>query len=229
MAQSAIGPGMAIFSRYAKVTETDGSPMRVRTALALINEVLADVLSEQEGDFDTDTRWCVKWFEQFQWEEGLFGQAETLAKAYNTSVSGLEDTGVVKSRAGKAVLLKPEAMPASYDPETDRRGCVWEVAMHLSRVLDGKGAGSGIDAAGELLARAHTRVDDDAVKELAYLLYSICERKGWSESGRRFNNLVSSWPDLQIAGRAAEKRGGTASPSQLSFRSSHDDEEDQLF
>ncbi|WP_405583338.1 DEAD/DEAH box helicase family protein [Streptomyces sp. NBC_01190] len=229
LAQAAIGPGMAIFSRYAKVTESDGTPMRVRTALSMINEVLGEVLSEQEGDFDTDTRWCLKWFEQRQWEQGPFGEAELLANALNTSLSGLEDVGVVKARANQAELLKPEAMPASYDPETDHRSSVWEATMHLSRVLDGKGAGSGIDAAGELLARARTRVDDDAMKELTYLLYSICERNGWSESGRRFNNLVSSWPDLQIAGRAAEKRGGAASPSQLSFRSSNDDEEDQLF
>ncbi|MFC9092139.1 DUF1156 domain-containing protein [Streptomyces sp. NPDC057072] len=229
LAQAAIGPGMAIFSRFTKVTEPDGTPMRVRTALSMINEVLGEVLSEQEGDFDTDTRWCIKWFEQRQWEQGPFGEAELLANALNTSVSSLEDAGVVKARANKAELLKPEALSASYDPEIDRRSSVWEVAMHLSRVLDGKGAGSGIDAAGELLARARTRVDDDAVKELAYLLYNICERNGWSESARRFNNLVSSWPDLQIAGRAAEKRAATASPSQLSFRSSNDDEEDQLF
>ncbi|MCA1219170.1 DUF1156 domain-containing protein [Streptomyces sp. 8L] len=228
LAQAAIGPGMAIFSRYAKVTEPDGAPMRVRSALSMINEVLGEVLSEQEGDFDTDTRWCIKWFEQRQWEQGPFGEAELLANALNTSLSGLEDVGVVKARANKAELLKPEAMPTSYDPETDHRSSVWEAAMHLSRVLDGKGAGSGVDAAGELLARARTRVNDDAVKELAYLLYSICERNGWSESGRRFNNLVSSWPDLQIAGRAAEKRG-TASSSQMSFRSSDEDEEDQLF
>jgi putative DNA methylase len=229
LAQAAIGPGMAIFSRFAKVAESDGTPMRVRTALSMINEVLGEVLSEQEGDFDTDTRWCIKWFEQRQWGQGPFGEAELLANALNTSLSGLEDAGVVKARANKVELLQPETMPASYDPETAHRSCVWEVAMHLSRVLDGKGARSGIDAAGELLARARTRVDDDAVKELAYLLYSICERNGWSESGRRFNNLVTSWPDLQIAGRAAEKRGGTVSPSQLYFRTGHDDEEDQLF
>lgn len=120
-------------------------------------------------------------------------------------------------------------MPASYVPETDRRSSVWEVVMHLSRVLDGKGTDSGIDAAGELLARARTRVDDDALKELVYLLYSVCERNGWSESGRRFNNLISSWPDLQIVARAAEKRGVMASPSQLSFHRSDDDEEDSLF
>jgi putative DNA methylase len=230
LAQAAIGPGMAIFSRYAKVTEPDGMPMRVRTALSMINEVLGELLSEQEGDFDTDTRWCIKWFEQRQWEQGPFGEAELLANALNTSLSGLEEAGVVKARANKAVLLRPEAMPADFAPESAHRTSVWEVALHLSRLLEGKGAGSGIDAAGELLARARIRVDDDAVKELAYLLYSICERNGWSESGRRFNNLVSSWPDLQIVARAAEKRGGTvAAPAQLPLGNGDDDEEDQLF
>ncbi|MFF3517828.1 DUF1156 domain-containing protein [Streptomyces sp. NPDC002573] len=229
LAQAAIGPGMAIFSRYAKVTEPDGAPMRVRAALSMINEVLGEVLSEQEGEFDTDTRWCIKWFEQHQWEQGLFGEAELLANALNTSLSGLEDADVVKARASKTELLKPEALLASYEPETDHRISVWKVAVHLSRVLEGKGSSSGIDAAGELLARARTKVDDDAVKELAYLLYNICERNGWSESGRWFNNLVSSWPDLQMAARAAEKQGGgMASQSEL-FSGSSDEDEDQLF
>ena len=229
LAQAAIGPGMAVFSRHAKVTESDGSAMRVRTALALINDVLAQVLSEQEGDFDTGTRWCIKWFEQHEWEQASFGEAELLANALNTSVHGLEDAGVVTARGGKAVMLKPEEMPASHDPVADHRMSVWGVAMHLSRVLDGKGVGSGVDVAGELLARARARIDDDAVKELAYLLYSICERNGWSKSGRRFNNLVSSWPDLQVAARAAEQRGSrTVSQSELSFDSSEENW-DQLF
>ncbi|MBQ1122216.1 DUF1156 domain-containing protein [Streptomyces sp. B15] len=207
MAQSAIGPGIAIYSRYAKVTEADGTSMRVRTALAMINEVLAEVLSEQEGDFDMDTRWCIKWFEQFQWERGTFGDAETLSKAYNTSVRGMEDAGVIGTGDSKVCLLRPRDLPTAYDPAGDGRISTWEVAMHLSRVLEGKGPDAGIDAAGELLARVRSReeVDDDSVKELAYLLYSICERNGWSESAQWFNNLVSSWPDLQTSARAAER------------------------
>ncbi|MFD9603163.1 DUF1156 domain-containing protein [Streptomyces sp. NPDC059970] len=227
MAQSAIGPGIAIYSRYAKVTESDGTPMRVRTALAMINDVLAEVLSEQEGDFDMDTRWCVKWFEQFQWERGAFGDAETLSRAYNTSVRGLEDAGVIKTGDSKVELIKPAALPNGYDPVSNVRISIWEVAVHLSRTLEGKGPGSGIDSAGEMLAHARSRseVDDDTIKELAYLLYSVCERKGWSESGQWFNNLVSSWSDLQASARAVEKRGlNVLKPAQLSFGADYGDD-----
>ncbi|MBJ7903996.1 DUF1156 domain-containing protein [Streptomyces sp. DSM 110735] len=207
--QSAIGPGIAVFSRYAKVTEPDGSPMRVRTALGLINDVLADVLNEQEGEFDQDTRWAIRWFEQFQWGKGTFGDAETLAKAYNVSVKGLQDAYITASGDRKVWLVAPADLPESYDPETDARISVWEAAMHLSRVLEGKGAQSGVGPAGELLAgiRARGEFDEDAIRDLAHLLYSICDRRRWSESGQRFNNLASAWSDLQTEARAAEKRG----------------------
>ncbi|MFE7128355.1 DUF1156 domain-containing protein [Streptomyces sp. NPDC057617] len=207
--QSAIGPGIAVFSRYAKVTEPDGSPMRVRTALGLINDVLADVLNEQEGEFDQDTRWAIRWFEQFHWGKGTFGDAETLAKAYNVSVKGLEDAHITASGDSKVWLVAPADLPESYDPETDVRISVWEAAMHLSRVLDGKGAQSGVGPAGELLAgiRQRGEFDEDAIRDLAHLLYSVCDRRRWSESGQRFNNLASAWSDLQTEARAAEKRG----------------------
>ncbi|WP_330438620.1 DUF1156 domain-containing protein [Streptomyces griseoaurantiacus] len=207
--QSAIGPGIAVFSRYTKVTEPDGSAMRVRTALGLINDVLADVLNEQEGEFDQDTRWAIRWFEQFQWGKGAFGDAETLAKAYNVSVKGLQDAQITKSGDSKVWLVAPADLPETYDPETDARISVWEAAMHLSRVLEGKGADSGVGPAGELLAgiRRRGEFDEDTIRDLAHLLYSICDRRRWSESGQRFNNLASAWSDLQTEARAAEKRG----------------------
>ncbi|WP_430741641.1 DUF1156 domain-containing protein [Streptomyces sp. P13-3-3] len=207
--QSAIGPGIAVFSRYTKVTEPDGSAMRVRTALGLINDVLADVLNEQEGEFDQDTRWAIRWFEQFQWGKGTFGDAETLAKAYNVSVKGLQDAQITKSGDSKVWLVAPADLPETYDPETDARISVWEAAMHLSRVLEGKGADSGVGPAGELLAgiRRRGEFDEDTIRDLAHLLYSICDRRRWSESGQRFNNLASAWSDLQTEARAAEKRG----------------------
>lgn len=207
--QSAIGPGIAVFSRYTKVTEPDGSAMRVRTALGLINDVLADVLNEQEGEFDQDTRWAIRWFEQFQWGKGAFGDAETLAKAYNVSVKGLQDAQITKSGDSKVWLVAPADLPEAYDPETDARISVWEAAMHLSRVLEGKGADSGVGPAGELLAgiRRRGEFDEDTIRDLAHLLYSICDRRRWSESGQRFNNLASAWSDLQTEARAAEKRG----------------------
>ncbi|MDX2833917.1 DUF1156 domain-containing protein [Streptomyces scabiei] len=217
LGQAAIGPGMEIFSRYTRVTEPDGSSMRVRTALSLITKALDELLSEYEEDFDADTRWCIKWFEDHQWETADFGKAEQVAHRYNTSVSGLMHAGVVKSGGGKAALIKPADLAANYDPATDDRLTIWEVAMHLSRLIEGKGPGAGIDAAGDLLARARTRpeIDEDAVKGLAYLLHSICESRGWSESQRWFNNLVSSWPDLQTSARVADKRGTAAEEDML--------------
>lgn len=218
LAQAAIGPGMAVFSRYERVNSPDGSAMKVRRALSLINEVLDEVLAEQEGDFDTDTRWCVKWFEEFGFQEGPYGRAETLATATNTSMRGLERAGVVRSRGGKVALFRPEQLPSDYDPETDVRPTVWEATLHLSRLIEEQ----SVEAGGAFLAKvARTRVDVDAVRELAYRLYNICERKDWAQTGLRFNNLVTSWPDLQAA--AGKARRGQAAPIQETLRSDEDE------
>ncbi|MFD5969287.1 DUF1156 domain-containing protein [Streptomyces sp. NPDC060311] len=209
LGQAAIGPGMEIFSRYAKVTEADGSPMRVRAALSEINKTLDELLSEYEDDFDADTRWCIKWFEDYQWGTADSGEADKRANRYNTSVPSLVHAGVIKSIAGRTELIKPADLPADFDPASDDRLTVWEVAMHLSRLLEGKGANSGIDGAGKFLARARSQavVEPDTVRGLAYLLHSVAEQRGWTESQRWFNNLVSSWPDVQAAATAAERRG----------------------
>jgi putative DNA methylase len=198
--------------------------MRVRTALALINDVLAEVQSEQEGDVDNDTRWCLDWFKQYHWDQGPYGDAETLSKRYITSISGLEDAGVLKARGGKVELHKPASLSATYDPTEDHRISVWSVALHLSRLLEGKG---GVEAAGALWAQARARIDEDAVRELAYLLYRVCDANNWSESGQWFNNLVTSWPDLQEAARNAEKNSKSRF-NQQAF-AGNDNEEDQLF
>src|SRR5205085_9231827 len=106
LAQAAIGPGMAVFSRYSKVLESDGTPMRVRTALQLINQALDEVLAEQEGEYDADTRWAIAWYEQYAHEPGPYGVAETLSKAKNTAVGGLEAAGILTSAGGKVRLLR---------------------------------------------------------------------------------------------------------------------------
>ena len=199
LAQAAIGPGMAVYSRYAKVVEADGSDMTVRTALALINHALDEVLSEQEGDFDADTRFCLKWFRQFEWNENTAGQADVLARATNTSTDGLGRAGVYRTVAGKARLLAPADMKPGWNPLTDDRISVWEVVLHVAKVLNEQGG----DAAAALLAAAGQRVDLDTAKELTYLLYSVCERNGWARSGLLFNGLGSSWLDLELAARSA--------------------------
>ncbi len=189
-AQSAIGPGMAIFSRYTKVLEADGSAMPVRMALALINQVLDEVLAEQEGEFDPDTRWAVAWFQQFGMKEGPFGEAETLSKAKVVSVRGLREAGIISAGGGKVQLIPREQLPDDWSPAEDTRLTVWEIAHHLIRVLDAKGdqdAASLLKAVG---ARA------EAARDLAYRLYSICERKGWAQEALAYNSLITAWPEI---------------------------------
>ncbi|MGH8904414.1 MAG: DUF1156 domain-containing protein, partial [Egibacteraceae bacterium] len=145
LAQAAIGPGMAVFSRYAKVVEPDGEPMRVRTALGLINQVLGEVLTEQEGEFDPDTRWAIRWFEQRGFDEGPYGEAEVLAIAMVTSVGGLKEAGILAARAGNVRLLSREELAASWNPSTDSRVPVWEVTQHLVKRLDEGGETAAAD------------------------------------------------------------------------------------
>ena len=199
LAQAAIGPGMAVFTGYSRVVEADGADMTVRTALALINQVLDETLSEQEGDFDADTRFCVKWFSQYAWDETDSGTADVLARATNTSIAGLQRGGVFRAVAGKARLLGPDDLSESWDPLTDVRTSVWEVSLHLAKAVSERGS----VAAAELMNAAGQRVDLDIVKELAYLLYNISERKGWTSAALLFNGLGTSWIDLDAAARAS--------------------------
>lgn len=200
LAQAAIGPGMAVFTRFAKVMETDGSPMSVRAALGIINQVLDEVLAEQEGDFDPDTRWALAWFEQFGIGEGPFGVAETLSKAKNTAINGLVEAGVVKARAGKVQLLGRANLPDGWDPAADRRLTVWETTQHLIRTLETKGESEAAALLNNLGGIA------EVSRELAYRLFSICERKKWAEEALAYNGLVIAWPELSKLAMAARSR-----------------------
>jgi putative DNA methylase len=190
LAQAAIGPGMGVFSRYKKVLESDGSPMRVRTALGLINQTLDEVLSEQEGEFDPDTRWALAWFEQHAFDEGLYGEAEVLATAKALSVAGLAGTGILHSRAGKVRLLRRDELPENWNPSAGNRLTVWSVTQHLIRQLDKHGEAATATLAGKVGGLAET------ARDLAYRLYILSERKGWSEEAGYYNSLVVSWPAI---------------------------------
>ncbi len=190
LAQAAIGPGMAVFSRYARVLDVSGRPLSVRDALTLINQTLEETLAEQEGDFDADTRWAVAWFEQAGFLEGEFGVAETLSKAKNTSVDGMIEAGILKAGGGKVRLLRAEELPADWDPQTDRRRTVWEVVHHLVRVHGHEGEAG----AAQLLAKMPA--DAERARELAYRLYRICELKNRSQAALGYNALVQSWPEI---------------------------------
>lgn len=198
LAQAAIGPGMAVFSRYSRVVEPSGKNVSVREALRLINAVLSEVLSDQEVDFDTDTRWCVKWFETHGFERSGYGEAETLAGAYNTSVKGLDRSGAIYAKAGDVRLLTTAELSNSYRAERDEHITLWEVAMHLVKALDE----SGLAEAGRILDGAATRVDVEAVKELAYLVFSLAEKRSMVQVAGMFNALVTSWPEVTAAAKA---------------------------
>jgi putative DNA methylase len=189
LAQASIGPGMAIYTRFAKVLNADGKPVSVREALALINQTLDEILAEQEGEFDADSRWALAWFEQFGFAEGEYGVAEVLCTAKNTSVSGVVNSGIATSGRGKVKLLPPQELPADWNPDADNRLTVWEMVHHLIRRLD---EGEGASAA--LLAQLGGRAD--AARDLAYRLYSICERKKRAAEALGYNALVRCWPEL---------------------------------
>jgi putative DNA methylase len=191
LAQAAIGPGMAVYTRYAKVLDAEtGKPLPVRAALALINQNLGEALAEQEGDFDADTRWALPWFEQSGFAEGEFGVADVLARAKATSVQGVVDAGIALASKGKVRLLKPFELPANWDPTTDNRLTVWEMVHHLIRVLEA----SGESAAATLVAKLGSQAE--TARELCYHLYTLCERKKRASEAMAYNGLVQSWPEI---------------------------------
>jgi putative DNA methylase len=204
LAQAAIGPGMAVYTRYARVLDAEGKPLSVREALALINQTLDEALAEQEGDFDADSRWAVTWFEQSAFDEGEYGIADVLARAKNTAVAGLMEAKIVASSRGKVRLLKPDELPAGWDPATDPRLTAWEIVHQLIRTLESGGEGATAALVAKLGAKA------EIARELAYRLYTVCERKKRAVEALSYNGLVQSWPEITRLVR----EGGTAQAAQ---------------
>ena len=202
LAQAAIGPGMAAYTRYAKVLDASGKPMTVRDALALINQILDEVLAEQEGDFDADSRWALAWFEEFGFTEGEFGRGETLSKAKNTSIAGMVEAGILVSQAGKIRLIEPKELPADWDPRTDSRLTSWEMVHHLIRVLETDG-----DEGAARLVRALGGAADTA-RELCYRLYALADRKNRAAEALAYNTLVRSWPSIADLARSMKSVQG---------------------
>ncbi len=193
LSQAIIGPGMAIFSKYAAVLEADGSPMSVRTALQQINRFLA------EDDFDPDSQFCLHWFEQYGWREGAYGEADVLARSKAISITGLAEVGVVNSGGGKVQLCKWADYAADWQPPAGTRPPVWESLHHLIRAL----RQTGETGAGQLLMAV--RGQSEAIRQLAYRLYTLCERQGWAEDARAYNELVTSWTGIENAAYAHEQ------------------------
>ena len=197
LSQAIIGPGMAVFSKYAAVLEADGTPMTVKTALQLINRFLA------EDDFDGDTQFCLHWFDQHGWNEGAYGDADVLARAKATSVGGLDQAGVVQSGGGKVRLLRPTEYPADWDPSADKRLPVWQALHHLVRAFKADGE----SGAGRILGAVKSKTE--AIRQLAYRLYTLCERRGWADDARAYNELVTSWSSVETVANAIPESAPT--------------------
>lgn len=218
--QAAIGPGMAVYSRYGTVLENDGRPMSVRSALARINEVLDQVLNEQEGDFDPSSRFAIAWYRQHGYGEGKFGDADSLARARNTSVDVMDREEILTSRAGVVQLTRPSELRWDYDVALDRHTSNWEALHHLVKVLERDGIAPAGDFLRGALDRPDGAVDSDLIKELAHLLFRIAEGNGWTKDALSFNGLVTSWPDIVEVVR-------TASVDSMASQAAFDFDEDE--
>ena len=190
LAQAAIGPGMAVYTRYAKVLDASGEPISVRGALTLINQVLDEVLADQEGDFDADSRWALAWYDQYGFSQGEFGDAETLSKAKNTSIPGMERAGILVSQGGRVRLLKPQELPDSWSPLNESRLTIWKMVHHLIRTLEVKGEEGAAKIAHDLGGVA------DTARALCYRLYSLADRKNRSADALAYNSLVHTWTTI---------------------------------
>ncbi len=190
MAQSTIGPGIKVFSRYAKVVEADGSSMPVSAALAIINDVLGEVLDGEEAELDSDTRFALTWFSEFGFNAGPAGDADSVANAKNTSLAGIEESGIGEARAGKFRLYERSELPLVYSPVDDLRRTVWESVQHLIAALE-----RSESEAAELL---HTLGGyGERARQLAYLLYQKANDKGWAAEAGAYNGLITAWPSIR--------------------------------
>jgi putative DNA methylase len=197
LAQASIGPGMEIYSKYSKVVDANGEPIRVKTALQLINHALDEVLTEQDGELDLETRWAVAWFETFAMDEGKYDNAEILSKAKNVATQSLVEAGIIEAKAGKVRLLRPEEFPENekWHPAANYRLTAWEVMQRVIHGLEKHGE----DGA----ARVLERVGDLSfvVRDLAYRMYAICEREGWTQEALSYNVLIASWSGISEQAR----------------------------
>jgi putative DNA methylase len=187
LSQAIIGPGMAVFSKYSAVLEADGTPMSVKTALQLINRFFA------EDDFDADSQFCLRWFEQHHWESGQFGEADVLARAKGTSVDGVKQSGILQASGGSVRLLKWAEYATDWNPAEDPRLPVWEVLHQLIRSF----YRDGESGTGALLAAVASK--SEATRQLAYRMYTLCERTGLAEHARAYNELITSWSAIEAA------------------------------
>ena len=210
LAQAAIGPGIAVFSRYARVRSASGGDIGAREALELINRTLDEVLGEQESDFDPDTRFAVRWYRQYGWRPEHSGIADQLARTTQTSIAELQRGGIFTTAGGKGRLLSIRELDAQWDPAADSRLSIWEATLRLAALLESK----GIEKVAELVAKLPAAIPLSAIKELGFLLFHEAERKGDGSDAQALNALVTSWGDVSLK---AQKHPSAPTGTQSEF------------
>jgi putative DNA methylase len=204
MPQSAIGPGMGVFSRYKAVLESDDSPMSVKTALQLINRELDEYLGGIQGEFDADTRFAITWFEQHGMAKGDYGAADNLARARGISVESVKHAGIVESAAGKVRILARDELNEEWEPEGDGHLTVWECLQHLVRKYEKDGISHETAV---LLKKIDAKAE--AVKDLAYCLYDISANKRKdAKEATAYNALIADWTELTRQAAAIHDTSG---------------------
>jgi putative DNA methylase len=202
LAQAAIGPGISVYSRYSQIREADGSNMPVQKALEIINNTLDDVLGDADTDYDADTRFAIKWYQSYGWEQKNSGIADQLSRSAGTSPENLARTGIFEASGGKARLLTLSELNGDWKPLRDDKTCLWEAAIRMAGILDAK----GVDAVAPVMAGVGKRLPIDQVKALGFRMYHEAEKRKDTESAQVFNGLVSLWDDLAEASeREAQK------------------------
>lgn len=204
--QAATGPAIAVFSAYSKVNAPEGKPLSVRTALSLINQVFDECMDQMDSDITPATRWCIDWFRSHGFSPGPYGDADAMSRGANVSPTTLRDMGLLTSRDGKIQLTPPPRIKEKLhtDP-ADQPPTEWAACMHLTRALQEVGA----DAAGMLMARLRPVVNLQAVREVAYLLYTIADGRGWQQDATTFNGLGTAWDDLDAISRKESSKWTT--------------------
>ena len=197
MAQASIGPGIGVFSEYAKVLKDDDSEMTVRDAIARINELRDEILSEEDVEYDSQTRFCIDWFQFSGMQQGDAGKADDLARAHNLGIQNLENAGVFRAKRGEASLIPRKEMPSEWSPDTDNILTDWECTQHLIRVLQDEHG--GVEAAGKLLSKMDGK--GDTALKLAHRLYHICEQKNWMQEALGYNQLAQEFSSIEESAR----------------------------
>ncbi len=188
LAQSAIGPGIGVYSRYSQVLEADGSPMTVRAALQLINQEVDAYFSDQDGELDRESRFCVDLYTQKSFDTIKFGEADVLARAKNVSIEGLAAQGLLASVKGNVHLLDR----SEVSEHVDFKAPTWLTTQQLTRALEE----GGVTACAKIVSQTLGGRADGA-KALAYRLFTIADKRNWQQEAFAYNSLVTAWPEIQ--------------------------------